>query len=118
MNYPSIKTITTHLAEPLRKQILRPEQAAATIRYYMKAANTHKNIDIALDEINKTLNGYGVEVLTDNGWDKYYANAGVLYVNMGDTYTLTVCYDTRKDRWLITSWGDLVEGNPKRFADR
>ena len=119
MNYPSAKTIMTQLAEPLRKSILSPKETAAIILYYMKAAaNSPTNIDIALDEINALISGYGVEVLTDNQWDRYYANAGVLYVNQGDSYAPTVCYDTRKQRWLICSWGALIENAPRRFADR
>jgi len=116
MNYPSVKTIMERLAEPLRKIEHHPTIAAKIIRIYMQGATDHKKIDIALDEINKLLGGYGVVALTDNGWDTYYCNCGVLYVNMGDTYCPTVCYDTRKKRWMICSWGVLVEGDPKRFA--
>ena len=119
MNYPSIKTIMIRLAEPLRKQDKHhPKIAAKIIRICMQRAADYRKLDAALEEINKILGGYGVEVLTDNRWDKYYSDCGVLYVNMGDTYAPTVCYDTRKERWMICSWGDLVEGDPKRFADR
>ncbi len=117
MNYPSIKTIMTRLAEPLQKQtILSPKRAAVLIRAYMMSADDPKRVDTALDAIDQILGGYGVEVLSDNQWDNYYANAGVLYANMGDTYAPTVCYDTREDCWMVCSWGDLVEKNPGRFA--
>ena len=119
MNYPSVKTIAERLAEPLRKQgRFTLKQAAELIRVYMKTGDAHDQVDAALSDLNKILGGYGVESITDNQWDDFYANCGVLYVNMGDAYTPTVCFDTRAARWMICSWGDLVEGNPKRFADR
>ncbi len=117
MNYPSIKTIMTRLAEPLQKQTsLSLKRAAVLIRAYMMSADDPKRVDTALDAIDAIIGGSGVMTLTDNQWDKYYCDAGVLYVNMGDTYAPTVCYDTRVDRWMVCSWGDLVEKNPGRFA--
>lgn len=117
MTYPSMKAIMAGLGETLRAEHGQDAWAQVLIiRAYMQSGRTHPQIDIALDTINKILNGHGVEALTDNGWDTYYCNCGVLYVNMGETYCSTVCYDTRKERWLISSWGDLVENDPKRFA--
>lgn len=112
----SVKTIMKRLEEPLRKQDIGQKVAAGVIRNLMMGANTHSRIDEALDAINKTLGGYGVEAIVDNGWDRYYQDLGVLYVNMGDTYCQTVCYDTRKEKWLVCSVGDLVESNQKRFG--
>lgn len=122
MNYPSIKTIETRLAEPLKKQgKFEPKRAARLIRALMGAGVDHRTNGYrpsdALDEISKVLEGYGVAVLTDNELDSFYCNAGVLYVNMGDSYAPTVCYDTRKKKWMVCSWADLVEGDSKRFCD-
>jgi hypothetical protein len=118
MNYPSIKTIMERLADPLSKQdSFSPKRAAVLIRAYMLSADNPKRVDAALDEISGIIGGYGVQPITDNEWDGYYCDAGALYVNMGDTYVPTVVYDTRKDRWMICSWGDLVEGDPKRFCN-
>ena len=117
MNYPSVKTITTRLGEGLRKEHgVNAESKAMIIRAYMLGGFNPAQVDLALGAINKIMGGYGVVALTDNGWDTHYCNCGVLYVNMGDTYCPTVCYDTRKNHWMISSWGDLVENNPRRFA--
>jgi hypothetical protein len=69
-----------------------------------------------MEAINEILGGYGVEQITDNQWSEYWCDGGLLYVNMGDAYTCTVIYDTRKDRWIVGSWGDVVERNEKRFG--
>lgn len=114
---PSIKTIETMLADPISKQSeLSSRRAAVLIRAYMMGADNHTRVDIALDQINKVLQGYGIESIKDNQWDRYYCDIGLLYVNMGDTYIPTVIYDTRKETWHICSWGDYVEKYWKRFG--
>ena len=116
MNTPSIETIMTRLEEPLRKQaLITHKRAAVLIRAYMMGADTPGRVDQAMDAINTILSGYGVESIKDNRWTSYYCDIGLLYVNMGDTYTPTVIYDTRKGAWMVCSWGDIIEAQPKRF---
>ena len=55
------------------------------------------------------LDGYGREELPS-------PSGRVIYVNMGDTYTTTLMFDWSKDKFLVGSWGDLVEAQPRRFA--
>lgn len=49
--------------------------------------------------------GYGVEGFC---LDECGRN-GVSYIKMGDTYDVTVLFDTRHERFIVTSWGDYVE---------
>lgn len=117
---PSTKTIESRLGNTIRK-----EHGPLGIKIYVNAiresikkadlSDDYNDTDNALDEINKILHGYGVEAVHDNQWGRYYLSIGLLYVNMGDTYNQTVCYDTRKDRWFVCSWGDIVEKESKRF---
>ena len=65
-----------------------------------------------------TLFGYGVEYVksADDGYrvgDQY----GVDYINMGDPYVSTLCYDCKTDTWSVGCWGNWVEMYPRRFAD-
>jgi hypothetical protein len=53
--------------------------------------------DIRMSMFNELLGGYGVE----------YAGHGLEYVNMGDTYNLTLIY--HHGSYLVRSWGDIVE---------
>lgn len=82
----------------------------------IKSANDPTTVDKALNEADKILQGFGVEAIKDNGRDSYYCDIGLLYVNKGDTYTTTLVYDTRKKRFIIAAWGDIVEASPKRFS--
>jgi hypothetical protein len=38
-----------------------------------------------------------------------YDKDGLDYVNMGDTYDTTLIFDHRKGRFIVSSWGDIVE---------
>ncbi len=53
----------------------------------------------------------GVEVITDeDAWvDRYHYNIVAAYVNVGDTYTATLLYDTQAGEFLVTSYGDWLE---------
>lgn len=118
MRLPSVKTIETRLWDAMRYDYVDPHRAAIRIRRAMEQATGHDSIDRALEAINGILSGYGIEAIEGRGYSSYYGHIGLLYVNMGDTYTTTVVYDTRKQQWIVASWGDLVERDEKRFLDR
>jgi hypothetical protein len=66
---------------------------------------------LTLDRADEMLFGHGEERLNGS-----YGRAGVWYVNLGDTYADTLMFDFEKRRFLVGSWGDLVEAQPRRFA--
>jgi len=78
-------------------------------RHYEEFNNTYhscpKHIDI-LSHVSLILECYGVECIEnpDNCNSPSYS-----YVNTGDTYTRTLLYNHKTGRYLISSWGDIVE---------
>jgi len=94
-----------------------PDKAAAIITTLKSCGNTYEDIDNALEACNALLGGSGVEPIRDRNHHSYYQDIGLLYVNLGDTYTPTVIFDTYEDRFEIMAWGDMVENNPSRFWD-
>jgi len=61
----------------------------------------------ALDELLGTC---GVEpIRTTEHIDSYWFDCRACYLNTGDAYNATILFDTKKDRFYLTSWGDLVE---------
>lgn len=69
-----------------------------------------------LDAANRILGGYGVDALaldTEDGTE--YTE----YVNMGDTYTPTLCL-LPNGRFVVASWGDVLEAHERRhgYSDR
>jgi len=114
---PSVKTIVKQLGSILAHEYgeasIKP--IALKIRAAIENAHTHEQVDKALDSINQLLHGYGVEAIRGKFIDNYYQDINLLYVNLGDTYIPTIIYDTKKERFLVCSWGDIVESQPKQF---
>jgi hypothetical protein len=65
----------------------------------------------AMKRADELLSGYGVESIRDERrWvSHFWQDTALLYVNMGDTYDDTLCYDTYKKEFFVGSWGDFVE---------
>jgi hypothetical protein len=81
---------------------------------------------IVLEQLEKELNGFGANIIS-HGVEKLPTSdgsRGVYYINMGDTYDATILYDPEKRSFTrplagfsVGSWGDVVERQPRRFAD-
>lgn len=60
--------------------------------------------------VDQILECHGVEpIRSEDRWTSYWGEIIALYVNTGDTYCLTLIYDTRSCEFLVESWGDWVE---------
>jgi hypothetical protein len=96
---PSVKRMVDFLgisksdAQALKDQM----NEGATVGSILKAAD-------------RILDGNGVESIGGYG-------GGLSYVNMGDTYDYTLIYDRKSRRFVAAAWGDIVEAQPRRFAD-
>lgn len=96
---PSVKRMVDFLgisksdAQALKDQM----NEGATVGSILKAAD-------------RILDGNGVEAIPGVG-------GGLSYVNMGDTYDYTLIYDRKSRRFVAAAWGDIVEAQPRRFAD-
>lgn len=70
--------------------------------------------EAAMSVANDLLRGHGVEVLAMNT-----TRAGRrwgLYVNAGDTYNETLFWDAQHRRFIVTTWGDVVENWEYRWG--
>lgn len=120
MTYPSVKRLQACLhidAEIARKvrALMKGEmdpcdvpQCAQWVRQCHHEPPVREKIMCAIDGL---LDTHGVEALGDSGTYRYPQFS---YCNTGDSYACTVVYDYLKDRYLLTSWGDLVEGGKVR----
>jgi len=76
----------------------------------------HTQVDETLKLINQILNGYGIESVRGKLWISYvYQDINLLYVNMGDTYAITILFDTFTMKFIFSSVGDYIETHSKRF---
>jgi hypothetical protein len=60
--------------------------------------------ELKMYAINKVMHGFGVEYIPGGNNSK---SPSIEYINMGDTYTTTICFVNGKYR--VCSWGDIVE---------
>jgi hypothetical protein len=135
---PSRKTILDRLDWLDKLRDLTPEQAATIVRQAMEYAETgemrptldkyvedHRigflaraysaRSDTAMEIMDRALETSGIEYIPSNE-DTSYSAYGLEYLNTGDTYTATVIYDRGEGKWMITSWGDVVESDDERFG--
>lgn len=110
---PSVKTLCQIFcleeAQRVRKLLERgPTQ---------ESHNEHPSHGIArlLDEINKSVEGfYGVEGISDCNNPDGGRGEGCQYLNVGDTYALTLIHNDASDHWYVGSWGSFVEGKRRK----
>jgi hypothetical protein len=114
---PSIKRIDEFLGESLKKKhgdLWR--SMALTIQRRLKNNLESRDAEKAMEFANKALDGHGVEAIRgDYHVDNYHYDIVATYVNMGDTYNATILYETETGRFLVTSYGDWVEKNQRKY---
>jgi hypothetical protein len=80
---------------------------AQMLKAKMDAGDTVRSILSAADRI---IGGYGVDSIPGVG-------GALSYVDMGDAYHDTLIFDRKTNRFVVSSWGDIVERQPRRFED-
>lgn len=63
---------------------------------------------------------YANEMLAGHGDEKLHTSdgsAGIYYINLRNPYATTLMFDLGKYRFLVASWGDIVDSQPRRFAN-
>jgi hypothetical protein len=89
---------------------------APAAKYLASVVKNENDPDVTLEAANTLMNAHGIEAIRgDYHVDNYYYDIVALYVNTGDTYNGTLLYETDKDRFLVTTFGDWVERNEKRY---
>ena len=67
---------------------------------------SHTAARVMLDAQHKfeDLCSFGIE-----GWCDECGKHGINYLNMGDTYELTIMFDSKTERFTVGTWGDTYE---------
>lgn len=111
---PSIKKILDFFGQEFRHEGLPERETAKNLKEIISDGGRG-----AMDKINTLIGGHGVEVIrSPDAYDNYYGDAVAEYVNTGDTYNATVVHDIRTGKFLLTTMGDYVEKNEKRYKLR
>ena len=75
--------------------------------------NPLRSINLEMNALNELLDGYGIEpIKNEKIWiNSYWQNCIALYINMGDSYLMTIVYDTREEKFLLTTHADFIENH-------
>ena len=133
MNLPSVKTLmrigplehNKDAAKLLRKVLEsykgsqrakmreeRPDTFAATSEWLRHLHNPATPPEVKMPMANDIIGGFGVEYC---GHVDMRDGPPLEYVNLGDTYDTTLC--RFQGRYVVCSWGDIVERHEKLFRD-
>lgn len=75
-----------------------------------------------LEAIDKLLGTCGTEAIRGEWQNGYWCDIVATYCNTGDTYALTVIHVRGDGSWnepgrfIVSSWGDWVERNERRYG--
>src|SRR5215831_12578522 len=124
MNLPTAKRLQVFLnIEPGEaKQVRRILELTLTRGVRCEYENDSPSYEIEHDSPSRKLyminamklGYYGVEILRSRH-DTQHAFRGISYLNTGDSYGATLLYDYDKGKWILSSWGDVVERSGRRF---
>lgn len=93
------------------------ETDAVALRAVLAAVNVNdgRSVQSALETADRLIDAHGVEAIRGKYVDRYYGDIVAEYVNVGDSYAGTLLFNTVTKKFSLTSWGDFVEKNSKRY---
>ena len=91
----------------------KPEAFAETDKWLKSCWNVPSRLDIKMNMASDIIGGFGVECV---GRVDMRDGPPLLYVNLGDTYDVTLC--RFRGRYMVCSWGDIVERHERLFRER
>ena len=121
----SLKMLKKFFPEETAKKIrgiitgeINPEVFYSVELWLKSCHNRPSDPELQMCALDEVLGGFGVEPITTGGYlDHYHQNIQAVYVNMGDTYDLTILFDNKTQKFVLTSWGDWVERHEKRLQN-
>lgn len=78
----------------------------------MLFTSTMRSVNKAMDLVDKTIHGHGVEEITGFNSSNDMKTVG-LYVNMGESYASTIIYDCLANKFYVGTWADWMEWRKK-----
>lgn len=116
-----LKTLRKFFDEETAQKIRRmvsgeddPKDYVSVQNWLAQCHNEPSDEELRMEALNEILEGFGVEAIRGNWVDNYYCDVQATYINMGDTYSLTILRDNELGKYILTSWGDWVETNDRK----
>ena len=86
-----------------------PREFPGVQRWLDQCFNDPSDNELIMAAIDEVMDGHGVEAIRGRYVDGYHQDIQAVYVNMGDTYDITILLDHETGNYVLTTWGDWVE---------
>lgn len=111
------RATTLKIKEVIKDQSIKLDQFKSVQHLRKQCYNPPDRITEQMEVLNELIDGFGIESISfDDYWhSNYWGNAIGVYVNLGDTYILTIIYNVIDEQFEFTSWGDYYESKEKEI---
>ena len=86
------------------------DQYPNTAAWYQNCFKKPGWYEVEINCINEEIEGFGV--VQCGPYLNMRKGHRFDYINLGDTYTTTICYDKEEGEYILSCWGDLEEEFP------
>lgn len=128
MLFPKVKLlqdrlgISKALAERVRGVMdgtIDPVEASSKTKEWLERCyNPPSELELKMSAIDELLGGFGVEPIYAHGQvqvDSYHMDVLGVYVNMGDSYRITVTLDHENERFRVEDMATMVERMERKW---
>jgi len=89
-----------------------PENYESVRKWVKQCYNEPTNSEKKLEALNEIIEGYGTEGIFSPDFSIYWCL--FKYINTGDTYSATIIRLGDQKKYIISSWGDIIEYYEKK----
>jgi len=111
------RTTTLKIKEVIKDQGIKLDQFKSVQHLRKQCYNPPDRITEQMEALNELIDGFGIEsIRIEDYWhSNYWQDVIGVYVNLGDTYILTIIYNVIDEQFEFTSWGDYYESKEKEI---
>jgi hypothetical protein len=111
------RATTLKIKEVIKDQGIKLDQFKSVQHLRKQCYNPPDRITEQMEVLNELIDGFGIEsIRIEDYWhSNYWQDVIGVYVNLGDTYILTIIYNVIDNQFEFTSWGDFYESKEQEI---
>jgi hypothetical protein len=105
------------IKEVIKDQGIKLDQFKSVQHLRKQCYNPPDRVTEQMEALNELIDGFGIEsIRIEDYWhSNYWQDVIGVYVNLGDTYILTIIYNVIDNQFEFTSWGDFYESKEQEI---
>lgn len=111
------RATTLKIKEVIKDQGIKLDQFKSVQHLRKQCYNPPDRVTEQMEALNELIDGFGIEsIRIEDYWhSNYWQDVIGVYVNLGDTYILTIIYNVIDNQFEFTSWGDFYESKEQEI---